>query len=152
MPRTRLGGRVGALDYASRPMSLAVRRAAPLAAVLACALPASVARAADEPPAPLRAQIAQATPTPRLGAQIAQATPTPGGEPPISGTPPVPLATPTPTPTAAPSATTTPSATQKRGDALPQTGSDAALLALAGLGLLGLGAGLRVASADRTGD
>jgi len=133
-------------------MSLAVRRAAPLAAVLACALPAPVARAADEPPAPLRAQIAQATPTPRLGAQIAQATPTPGGEPPISGTPPVPLATPTPTPTATPSATPTASATPKRGEALPQTGSEAALLALAGLGLLGLGAGLRVATADHARD
>ena len=131
-------------------MSLAVRRAAPLAAVLACALPAPVARAADEPPAPLRAQIAQATPTPRLEAQIAQATPTPGGEPPISGTPPVPLATPTPTPTA--SATATPSATPGRAQALPQTGSDAALLALAGLGLLGLGAALRVASADHARD
>jgi LPXTG-motif cell wall-anchored protein len=135
-------------------MSLAARRAAPLAAVLACALPAPVARAAGEPPAPLRAQIAQATPTPRLGAEIAQATPTPGGEPPISGTPPVPLATPTPTPTATPtpSATATPSASPAGRDALPQTGSDADLLALTGLGLLALGAGLRLASADGVRD
>jgi LPXTG-motif cell wall-anchored protein len=116
-------------------MSVAVRRAAPLAAVLACALTAPAARAADAPPPPLRAQIAQATPTP-------------SAQPPLSGTPPVPLATPSPTATAGPSTGVTSSPSASSEPALPQTGFEAAVIALAGVSLLSLGAGLRVATAD----
>jgi hypothetical protein len=104
-------------------MSLAVRRVAPVAVVLVCALPAVPARAqdqglpplTDQPPVPLSGE---ATPT-----ATATATPTP---------------TPTPTATSTPAATATPAAPQ-----LPATGADAALTGLVGLSLLGMGLGLR---------
>jgi LPXTG-motif cell wall-anchored protein len=105
-------------------MSLAVRRTAPVAVFLACALAAPAARAQDT------------------------------GMPPLTSKPPVPLsgdATPTPTPTvtAGPTATVTPvaTATPVRPE-LPRTGADAGLTALAGLSLLGMGLGIRRLLAD----
>jgi hypothetical protein len=111
-------------------MSLAVRRAAPLAALLTCALAAGPAHA-QGPGNRLVAQIAQATPAP-----------SPAQEPPLTPRPPAPLGTPTPTPT--------PAATVTSDGVLARTGSDAGLIALAGLSLLGAGVGLRRAVVDGT--
>jgi hypothetical protein len=110
-------------------MSVAVRRAVPVAALLVCVLATASAHAQGRPPK----------------------------EPPLTGKPPVPLGTPTPTPSATPSptATATPTATPTasprptasaapgRGAHLARTGSDAGLLALAGVSLLGMGLSLR---------
>jgi hypothetical protein len=119
-------------------MSVVVRRAAPLAAILACALPAPGADARPR--------------SDRLVAQIAQATPTatPGGQPQLTPRPPAPLGTATPTPTTTATGTPTPAATATAtaGGSLARTGSDAALVALAGLSLLGLGLSLRWVTAD----
>src|SRR4051812_3044765 len=112
-----------------RRMSPVVRRAAPAAALVACALAVPAAHAQQRGDA-LVAQIAQAT-----------ATPTPGGEPPLTARPPARPGP--PTPTSAPVATPSAAPTATSREALPRTGSDAGLIALAGIGLLGLGAGLR---------
>jgi LPXTG-motif cell wall-anchored protein len=96
------------------------RNAAALVAVLALGIPAG-ALAQDPTPEPL----------------------TEGPPTPLSGD-----ATPTPTPTAAPTATPAP---KRDGTSdLPNTGAEAALTALLGLGLLAGGGGLRATLA--TGD
>ena len=96
-------------------MSLAARRAAPVAVVLACAFLAGPAHAQDS------------------------------DLPPLSGKPSVKLGkgTPTPTPTATPAATATATPEAQPREQLAATGSEPLLLALYGLGLLGTGLGLR---------
>ncbi len=113
-------------------MSLRVRHAGPLAAVMLCAaVPgAALARNRDD----------------MLVAQIAQARPAKdpfGGLTPLRSHPRTPLggdATPTSTPTPRATATATP--VDRSG--LPSTGSDPALVALAGLSLFGFGLSLRL--------
>jgi hypothetical protein len=115
-------------------MFLAARRAAPVAALIACALAAPAAHAAGGDD--------------RLVAQIAEAAPTPSPtrEPTLTGRPPVRLASATVTPAAA--STAAGAAASEARPTLPATGAEAALLALAGAGLLGSGFGLRLALRD----
>ena len=104
-------------------MSLAVRRTAPAAVLVACALAAAPAHAQTRP----------------------------GTEPPLTADPPValsgatpaPTATATPTATAAPTAAATAAGTATPREELPRTGSGAGLIALAGASLLGVGLSLR---------
>lgn len=140
---------------------------------LALAAPAARAQAPDDrllasidgvelaqqaPGAPLSDGIgagAQVTPGEPIAEDLrvlAQAAQVPGDEPPLTEEPPVPLATPEPAPepTATATATAEPTATASPGaddrERLPDTGSDAGLLALAGLSLLGMGVSLRWAA------
>src|SRR4051794_29163383 len=108
-------------------MTLGARRAAPAAVLVACALAAPAAHAADVAEV-LVGDIAQV-----------QESDLPG----LSKDPPVQLRAsiaPTPTESAAP------------GKRLPRTGPDSALAARAGLGLLGAGLGLRRLTADGAPD
>jgi hypothetical protein len=117
-------------------MPAGARFAALIAALLACLAVAGPAAAAERPP--------------RLVAQIAQATPepAPGGQPELSEEPPNELSGSSPQPAPGsgngtggrrPAAATPP---------LAETGSDAAMLALAGFSLLGWGIALRLRLRD----
>ena len=97
-------------------MSCRFARAAALAAALACLLPAGGAWAQD--PAG------------------------PGSQPPLSEDPPSPLNGNGPEPAPTPEPTPSPGGREERE--LPATGADALLTALAGLGLVAAGAGVRL--------
>ena len=122
-------------------MSLGVRRAAPAALIVACALAVPAAHADD-----------------RLVGAIAQVQDAQTGDlPQLTDDPPGPLGTPTATPaptsTATPTASATPSATASPGSQeLARTGSEAGLAALAGLSLLGAGLSLRALTVDGAPD
>jgi hypothetical protein len=110
----------------------------PVTALLACAFLAAPAVAQE------RGDV--------LVAQLAQATQEPGDQPPLTTDPPTELGSgegdPTPTPTPTPTATATESPSAEPREQLADTGADPALLALAGLGLLGMGVSLRLAVPD----
>jgi LPXTG-motif cell wall-anchored protein len=111
-------------------------RPAALAAILACLVLAASAGAAQRPPQ-LVAQMAQAAPTA-----------TPGGEPQLSDQPPTKLGS--GSKSRSNSGTKRRSSTSSSSSAkpLPQTGSDAAMYALAGFALLGWGVALRLRLRD----